>query len=840
MCRKLIYLVSFLLVFGLSGTVAQGQENQIINGEFDDGLEPWGIYTYQNTTEGFTVEVVETAGISGRNAAMFDITNSPALASIGIAQSGMVIEPGVTYPIGFTAKAEQDRGLVVLLQANINNASWPTYLTETVELTTTPQNYVIEYTHSGETIGDEDGESLNLYFMIKGPWWHPPGENLNGKVWIDRVFFGAEPPRQLVEIATNPKPADGAINKETWANLSWQPGDFAVSHDVYFGENFDDVNAGDQSTFQGNQTATYFVAGFPGFAYPDGLAPGTTYFWRIDEVNDAEPNSPWIGDIWSFTVPPRIAYNPEPADGVRFVDPNAELSWTGGFGAKLHTVYFGDNFDDVNNAAGGLPDAPTTYAPGTLELEKTYYWRVDEFDGAATLRGDIWSFTIRKDGGGLKAEYFNNRSLTGEPVLIRTDPEIDFYWGNADVRGENSPDATINVNNFSARWSGELEADLTDTYIFQISANNGFRLWLDERPIIDFWDNGTTSTRQSEPIELVGGQTYSIRMEYFEGEDTATAQLSWENSAREMQTIPQAALSLPVKANRSNPDNGAVNVKQIQILSWSPGENATSHQVYFGTDEEAVRNANTSSSEYKGTRTLGSESYDPGKLEWDVTYYWRVDEVEADGTVQTGNLWIFTTASFLIVDDFEDYDAGDNQIWYAWKDGLGYGTAGTEPYDPGNGTGSAVGDETTSSYTEETIVHGGRQALPLSYDNNKQDFFKYSEAELTLTYPRDWTENGVSILTIWFRGISDNAAETLYVALNDSAVVTHENSDAARTEDWTEWNIDLQAFADQGVNLTNVNTIALGLGDKKNPLAGGSGTMYFDDIRLYPPAESAP
>ncbi len=840
MFRKLIFLLSFVLFFGLSGSVAHGQENQIINGEFDDGLEPWGIYTYQNTTEGFTVEVVETAGISGRNAAMFDITNSPALASIGIAQSGMIIEPGVTYPIGFTAKAEQDRGLVVLLQANINNASWPTYLTETVELTTTPQNYVIEYTHSGETIGDEDGESLNLYFMIKGPWWHPPGENLNGKVWIDRVFFGAEPPRQLVEIATNPKPADGAINKETWANLSWQPGDFAVSHDVYFGENFDDVNAGDPSTFQGNQTATYFVAGFPGFAYPDGLSPGTTYYWRIDEVNDSEPNSPWKGDVWSFTVPPRIAYNPEPADGVKFVDPNVELSWTGGFGAKLHTVYFGDNFDDVNNAAGGLPDALTSYAPGTLELEKTYYWRVDEFDGAATLRGDMWSFTIRKDGGGLKAEYFNNRSLSGEPVLIRTDPEIDFYWGNADVRGENSPDASINVNNFSARWSGEIEADLTDTYIFQISANNGFRLWLDERPIIDFWDNGTTSTRQSEPIELVGGQTYSIRMEYFEGEDTATAQLSWENSAREMQTIPQAALSLPVKANRSNPDNGAVNVKQIQILSWSPGENTASHQVYFGTDEGAVRNANTSSPEYKGTRTLGSESYDPGKLEWDVTYYWRVDEVEADGTVQTGSLWSFTTANFLIVDDFEDYDADDNQIWYAWKDGLGYGTAGTEPYYPGNGTGSAVGDETTSSYTEETIVHGGRQALPLSYDNSKQDFFKYSEAELTLTYPRDWTENGVSILTIWFRGISDNATETLYVALNGSAVVTHENSDAARTEDWTEWNIDLQAFADQGVNLTNVNTIGLGLGDKKNPLAGGSGTMYFDDIRLYQPTESAP
>jgi hypothetical protein len=147
-----------------------------------------------------------------------------------------------------------------------------------------------------------------------------------------------------------------------------------------------------------------------------------------------------------------------------------------------------------------------------------------------------------------------------------------------------------------------------------------------------------------------------------------------------------------------------------------------------------------------------------------------------------------------------------------------------------------VGDETTGSYCEETIVHGGSQSVPLFYDNS---VLRYSEAEKTLTYPRDWTENGVSTLTIWFRGISANAAEPMYVALNGSAVVSHDNPNAAQIDEWTQWNIDLSApvgFADQGVNLANVNTLALGLGNKKNPVAGGSGTMYFDDIRLYPPA----
>ncbi len=131
--------------------------------------------------------------------------------------------------------------------------------------------------------------------------------------------------------------------------------------------------------------------------------------------------------------------------------------------------------------------------------------------------------------------------------------------------------------------------------------------------------------------------------------------------------------------------------------------------------------------------------------------------------------------------------------------------------------------------------------MPVFYDNS---ILRYSEVEKTLTYPRDWTEKGVNTLTIWFIGDAANAAETLYVALNGNAIFTNDNPNAAQVETWTQWNIDLSApggFADQGVNLANVNTIAIGLGNKKNPVAGGSGTIYIDDIRLYRPApEQAP
>ncbi|MFZ2147562.1 MAG: LamG domain-containing protein, partial [Sedimentisphaerales bacterium] len=305
--------------------------------------------------------------------------------------------------------------------------------------------------------------------------------------------------------AYDPSPDDGALYEDTWVSLDWLPGDTAVSHNVYFGENFNNVNEGTEGTSQGSQPTTYFVAGFPGSPCPDGLVPGTTYYWRIDEV-EADGTTIHKGDIWSFTVPTKKTYNPNPADGATFIDLNVVLSWTAGFEAKLHTIYFGDNFDDVNNATGGLPRGPATYTPGPLKLGKTYYWRVDEFDAIATYKGDVWSFTTQ-------------------------------------------------------------------------------------------------------------GAVVSLK-----------------------------------------PSNGAVDVKQTQILSWSPGVYATSHEVYFGTDQEAVRNANTGSPEYKGTKALGSESYNPGKLLWDSTYYWRIDEVNNANpdSPWVGPVWSFTTANFLIVDDFED------------------------------------------------------------------------------------------------------------------------------------------------------------------------------------------
>ncbi|MFZ2149179.1 MAG: PA14 domain-containing protein, partial [Sedimentisphaerales bacterium] len=595
---------------------------------------------------------------------------------------------------------------------------------------------------------------------------------------------------ELLELtlkASDPAPADRATHENTWANLAWTAGAWAVSHDVYFGENPDDVKNGTGDTFMGNQTANFLIVGFPGFACPEGLVTGSTYYWRVDEVNEDNPDSPWRGDVWSFTVPPKIAWKPFPPNGAKFVDTNADLSWNPGWGAKLHTVYFGDNFDDVNNATGGATQAGATYTLNTLELNKTYFWRVDEFDARDTYKGDVWSFTTTGGGGGIKGEYFNNVNLSGTPALTRIDPDVNF-----NLSGATSPGVPIHGDGWSARWTADLEIIFADTFTFAVNCQDGTRLWIDGELIIDQWVTPTvTSKYYSLPIYLEKG-IHSLWLEYFDSGGDAVEQLYWSTPTMDEQIIPAGPLQPPLRAGSPNPPNGAVDVSQTPILTWSPGDQAASHQVYFGTDENAVLNAATGSPEDKGTNGLGSESYDPGQLEWDTTYYWRVDEVNDANpdSPWTGAVRSLKTANFPVIDDFEYYNDLEpdnpvsNNIFYTWIDGL---------EDPTNG-GSVVGNE-FPPFTERTTVHSGAQSMPLFYDNAALNI---SEAELTLDYPRDWTEGGVTTLTIWFYGDPANAADPLYVAVNGNAVVTHDNPNAAQIAMWTEWIIDLQAFADQG------------------------------------------
>jgi len=249
---------------------------------------------------------------------------------------------------------------------------------------------------------------------------------------------------------------------------------------------------------------------------------------------------------------------------------------------------------------------------------------------------------------------------------------------------------------------------------------------------------------------------------------------------------------------------------------------ASQHDVYFGTDRDAVADADESDTTgiYRGRQ--GVTIYTPPDVEWGGgPYYWRVDEYNTDGTISKGYVWSFTVIDFIGIDDIEDYnDYSPDEIFSTWIDGWEVPTNGS------------MAGHANPPFAETGNVHGGSQSMPVYYENN----FKYSEITMTLVSVRDWTEEGVRVLSLWFYGDAANAAERMYVNLNGIATVYHDNSDAALIDDWTEWTIDLQEFAAQGVNLANVNTISIGFGDKNNLQAGGSGLVFFDDIRLYRPA----
>jgi hypothetical protein len=644
-----------------------------------------------------------------------------------------------------------------------------------------------------------------------------------------------EPYMQIAEVelltrlyeASVPSPADGAVLEQVWATLGWTAGYDAASHDVYISDNLADVENETPETFAGNFDAltNYLIIGFLGGPMPDGLVPGTTYYWRVDEI-EADGTTKHDGDIWSFTVPPYTAWKPSPPNNGQFIDLDADLSWSPGWGARLHYVYFGDNFDDVNNATGAAFQINTSKALATLELGKTYYWRVDESDGLQTYRGNVWSFTATSGGGGLKGEYFANENLAGEPALTQLDQQVDFSWAD-------SPGLPLQNDNWSVRWTADLNILFEDTYTFSVNSEGGTRLWIDGEKVIDMWVSWVPTTYASIPRFMEAG-VHTLRLEFADFDRNAEQHLYWSAPSVAEQIIPAGPLQPPTKANIPNPPNNAKDVKQTTLMSWGPGDKAAYSQLYLGTDKEAVKNADAASPEYKGSIGVGIDIYDSGLLEWNTAYYWRIDGVNDLYTDSpwAGLVWNFKTADYLLIDDFEDYDIGNKEIWWFWKDGLGYGEHDGEPPYSGNGSGSAVGDEGSASYMEETIVFRGKKSMPYYYNNTGTTKARYSEVTLTLDNV-DLTQNGGTTLRINFRGIAENAADPLYVAIN-GVVVENADPAAAQVVKWTEWNIPLQSFTDKGADVTNATSIVIGIGNKTTQQSGGTGTMYFDDVSVRP------
>ncbi|MHC4704474.1 MAG: leucine-rich repeat domain-containing protein, partial [Planctomycetota bacterium] len=295
------------------------------------------------------------------------------------------------------------------------------------------------------------------------------------------------------------------------------------------------------------------------------------------------------------------------------------------------------------------------------------------------------------------------------------------------------------------------------------------------------------------------------------------------------------------------PYDGAAGVSKSPVLLWTTGAYTGDHDVYFGESEQAVADANiTTAGIFRGRQNLDMVAYDPGALEPNRTYYWRVDEVnEAESwELIPGSVWSFTTADFIVVDDFELYDdniAAGQAVFQNWLDGFGFGSRFSGPYYEGNGTGASVGYY-KAPFTEHTIVHGGRQSMPLDYNN--VDIPWYSQADRTWPEPQDWTAGGMNTLQVHFIGAAANGLGNLYLTIEDTAgqvaPATNPDPNAVQAIEWQEWNIPLSGFSAEGVDVASVREMSIGVGDPDNPQPDGAGRIYLDDIRVIKSGPDAP
>ncbi|MBP7051569.1 MAG: hypothetical protein KBE65_11185 [Phycisphaerae bacterium] len=611
--------------------------------------------------------------------------------------------------------------------------------------------------------------------------------------------------------ATAPDPADGAIT--LMPLFRWTKGDTAAAHNFYLGTSPELTEA--NLVAPGLTNTIWYHTKFP-------LEPGMTYYWRVDEVDAS--GKVYTGDVWSVLAAPQKAYSPVPQDGDKWISVGTDLTWSEGVGATSHTVYFGT--DEAAVAARdasvlkGAVDVPV-FSPGALVEQTTYFWAVDEKIGAATYAGPVWSFTTEGGAGGVRGDYFVGTAPQGTPVLSRIDAEI-----NVNLTGATSPGDPVPGDGWSARWTADLEIALTGTYTFSIDCQDGTRMWVDGKLIIDQWITPTvTSSYYALPMKMEKG-FHSLQVEYFDSGGDAVEQLYWAMGAADRVILPAGPLQPPVRAQVVYPATGAKNVDQNVVLKWTAGEKAAEHDVYFGEDKDAVASATPDSADvYMGRQDLAEISFDPGGLEWSKTYYWRVDEVNEAETDSPwkASVWSFTTADFIVVDDMEIYtDIEGNRIFETWVDGWTNGTKSQVGHDP-------------SPFAESVIIHGGRQSMPFYFRNLESPF--YSEASREYAKAQDWTANGMADLVLNFVGVAANTADTLYIAIEDSAakiaVKTYSDSAALLSTIWTEWRIPLSDFA--GVDPTKVKKVYIGVGNRTTPAAGGTGVIYIDDIRVVKP-----
>jgi len=610
-------------------------------------------------------------------------------------------------------------------------------------------------------------------------------------------------------------------------------GTTVVEVDTWYHVAITAVNSGDVRLYVNGQeegaadTVGSMWAG--GDRYAIGSNSGNAMGWfegLIDDVRIYDQVLPQEEIMPVLTV----AANPGPTDQAVDVLRDTVLTWTPSEFAVKHDVYFGVGFTDVNEATTPVSQGQdaNSFDPGLLDFGQTYFWRVDEVNGApdrTIFKGEVWRFT---------AEPFSI------PVASITATASSSQAANM------GPENTINGIGLNAL--DEHSAEGTDMWLsgmgdatpsIQYEFDKAYKLdemwvWNSNQLIEAFVGLGakdvvietsmdgvawTILEGATQFAQATGSPTYTANTIVDFGGTVAKFVRITVNSGYGM--LPQYGISavrilhIPTLAREPQPADGSSSDTANVILSWRAGREAASHEVYLGTNAETLSMLGTTD----------QSSYDAGALDYDTSYFWQIVEVNAAETPAShaGDIWSFTTPAFGTVDSFDSYDDNCNRIFFAWADGLGHN--GGEDIDGcdvapsnGNGGGSIVGNA-SAPFAEQTIVYAGPQSMPLEYDNA----FGASEATLSLG-SQDWTASGITSLSLQVFGDVDNTGQ-LYLKINNTRV---DGAPDISQAGWQPWIIDLSTV---GANLQNVTSLTIGVDG-----ASASGMLYIDEIRLYPQA----
>jgi hypothetical protein len=636
--------------------------------------------------------------------------------------------------------------------------------------------------------------------------------------------------------------------------------DAASSHPLMFGVSGTTVftNDGSDRMFQppvnNNQwhMITFVRSGSNATIYLDGAQIGTyTSGFSLASVTRVSIGQEWdnaspsdfyngaVDDIRIFNRPliaaevlallkggeGNAATSPDPADEATDVPRDAVLSWTASELAGTHDVYFGTVFTDVNTASrtsakGVLAkqgQAGATYDPaGLFAYGQTYYWRVDEVNKTpdnTIFKGAAWSFTAEPYGYPMTPA-----KATASSAQPNMGPEktIDGSGLTGDLHGTEPSTMWMSMGT-QPNWIQYEFDKVYKLYRLQVWNSNqmieAFMGFGAKTVTVETSLDGTTWTALANVPEFAkatGLADYAANTTVnFGGLEAQFVKLTisanWGGMAPQTGLAEVRFTYIPVQARAPQPAAAATGVSVDADLNWRPGREAASHNVVFGTDPNAVANGTVAA------KSVTDHSFAPGILNLSTTYYWRVDEVNA--VTYPGDVWSFTTEDYKVVEDFESYtDQAGEEVFSTWVDGYTDGLSGSTV-----GLLSAIG----GTFCETTIVHGGKQSMPLAYDNTKAP--NYSEATRTFAAPQDWTASGIKSLSLWFQGVAGNGGQ-LYVKINSTKVLYDGDAADVARAGWHVWNIDLSKAG----KVNSVRTLVIGVEG-----AGAKGTLYIDDIRLY-------